>query len=235
MSSNARSMSDDDSRAGSVLVAVLLGAAFLSALAAAAVLLATSDTLAAARQRDARITLYAAEAALERAASELVKVPDWNLVLSGALTSVHVDGAASAVRTLPGGRTVTPEQVANLATCGTTAACSAAACAAVTEDRPWGPNNPRWRPYAYGAVDSATPGQAATFVVVLVGDDPSENDGDPGRDGTAPGNPGAGIVLLRAEAFGPGDSRRIVEAVIARVIVASGVALPRVWSWREVR
>jgi hypothetical protein len=235
MSCRARSTSADDSRAGSALVAVLLGAAFLSALATAALLLTTSDTLAAARQRDARIALYAAEAALERAASELVRVPDWDPVLSGTLLSVHVDGPASAARVVPGGETITPEQVANLATCGTAATCSTAACAAVTEDRPWGANNPRWRPYAYGAIDTSTPGQAATFVVVLVGDDPSENDGDPGRDGMAPDNPGAGIVLLRAEAFGPGGSRRSVEAAIARVIVAPGVAAPRVLSWREAR
>jgi hypothetical protein len=235
MSCRARSTSDADGRAGSALVAVLLGAAFLSALAAAAVLLATSDTLAAAHQRDARIALYAAEAALERAASELGQSPDWDPVLSGGLTSVHVDGPISAARILLGVRSITPEQVANLATCGVTSACSATACAAVTDDRPWGPNNPRWRPYAYGPVDSATPGQAATYVVVLVGDDPSENDGDPGRDGASPGNPGAGVVWLRAEAFGPGESRRIVEAVVERVTAAPGATVARVWSWREVR
>jgi len=235
MSCRARSTSDADGRAGSALVAVLLGAAFLSALAAAAVLLATSDTLAVSHQRDARIALAAAEAALERAASEIVRVPDWDLVLSGALTSIHIDGPVSGARILPGSRSITPEQVANLATCGTTATCSAAASAAVTEDRPWGANNPRWRPYAYGPIDLSAPGQAATYVVVLVGDDPSENDGNPERDGTAPGNPGAGVVWLRAEAFGPGGSRRIVEAVVARVTAAPGVTVPRVWSWREAR
>jgi type II secretory pathway pseudopilin PulG len=235
MSFHARSMSAGDGQAGSALVAVLLGAALLSALAAAALLLATSDTLAAARQRDARIALYAAEAALERAASELSLVPDWTPVLSGALTSIHVDGPPSAAGTVPGGETIVPGQLANLATCGIAAGCSAAACAAVTEDRPWGANNPWWRPYAYGAIDSNTPSQAATYVVVLVGDDPSENDGDPARDGTAPDNPGAGVIFLRAEAFGPGGSRRIVDAAVARVIVAPGVGLPRVLSWREAR
>jgi hypothetical protein len=146
-----------------------------------------------------------------------------------------VDGPASASHVPFGGQALTPDQVANFATCGTPGACSTAACSAVTAERPWGPNNPRWRPYAYGPVDSATPGQAATYVVVLVGDDPSENDGDPERDGILPGNPGAGIILLRSEAFGPSDTRRIVEAAIARVTAASGVALPRVLSWAAVR
>ncbi len=235
MSYRVRSTSGVDREDGSALVVVLLGMALLLALTAAAVLLAASDLLAASRQRDARIALSAAEAALERAASEIVDVPDWTVVLSGALTSAHVDGPASGPRIPLGGRTLTPEQVANLATCGTTNACSTSACAAVSAERPWGPNNPRWRPYAYGPVDSATPGQDATYVVVLVGDDPSENDGDPGRDGVSPDNPGAGIILLRAEAFGPSDTRRAVEAAIARVAVASGVALPRVLSWGEVR
>jgi hypothetical protein len=207
----------------------------LLAVTAAAVLLASSDTLAASRRQDARIALSAAEAAIERAASDLVGTPDWNLVLSGAITSSRVDGPATAAHIPFGGHAFTPDQVANLATCGTIGGCSTAACSAVTAERPWGPNNPRWRPYAYGPVDSPTPGQAATYVVVLVGDDPSENDGDPERDGLSPGNPGAGIILLRSEAFGPSDTRRIVEAAIARVTTASGVALPRVLSWSEVR
>ncbi len=235
MSCCARSISGADRERGSALVVVLLGMALLLALTAAAVLLAASDLLAASRQRDARIALAAAEAALERASAEIVDVPDWSMVLSGALTSSRVDGPPSSPRIAVGGRTLTPEEVANLATCGSTTACSAAASAAVTAERPWGPNNPRWRPYAYGPIDSGTPGQAATYVVVLVGDDPSENDGDPSRDGAAPDGPGAGVILLRAEAFGPSDTRRVVEAAIARVAVASGQALPRVLSWGEVR
>ena len=231
MSCRARFMSGADHEVGSALVVVLLGMTLLLALTAAAVLLASSDMLAASRQRDARVALSAAEAALERAASDLVDIPDWSLILSGAVTSSRVDGPASVSRVPFGGRTLTPDQVANLATCGTTTgACSTAACAAVTAERPWGANNPRWRPFAYGPFDPAAP-----YVVVLVGDDPSENDGDPERDGVAPGNPGAGIILLRAEAFGPSDTRRVVEAAIARVTVASGVALPRFLSWNEVR
>ncbi len=235
MSCHARSTSGADREDGSALIVVLVGMSFLLALTAAAVLLASSDLLAASRQRDATIALSAAEAALELAAADLVETPDWTLVLSGAIASPRIDGPASTPRISLGGQSLAPEQVANLATCGTSAACSASACAAVTAERPWGTNNPRWRTYAHAPVDSATPGQAATYVVVLVGDDPAENDGDPERDGVAPGNPGAGIVLLRAEAFGPSGTRRVVEAAVARVTLASGVALPRFLSWRELR
>ena len=229
-----RFKSGADAEAGSALVAVLLGAAFLSALAASAILLSTSDTLGAARQRDARVALYAAEAALEQAAAELVRAADWNAVLSGAAVSPRAGGLPSDSRIPFADGEMTAAQVANLATCAMTTACTAEASAAVTDDRPWGANNPWWRPYFFGAVDEATPAQAATYVVVLVGDDPSENDGDPSRDGVAPGNPGADVLLLRAEAFGPGGTRRAVEAVVARV-GAAGAALPRVISWRAVR
>lgn len=235
MSCHARCTSGADEEEGSALIVVLLATTLLLAVTTGAVLLASSDTLAASRQRDARVALSAAEAAIERAASELVATPDWNLVLSGAVASSRVDGPASASHVPFGGQALTPGQVANLATCGTIGACSTSACSAVTAERPWGANNPRWRPYAYGPVDLATPGQAATYVVVLVADDPSESDGDPERDGVLPGNPGSGIVLLRSEAFGPSDTRRIVEAAIARVTTSSGVALPRVLSWNEVR
>jgi PilX N-terminal len=225
---------DADGSGGSALVIVLMGMLLLSALALATVLLATADTLAASNQRDARVALYSAESSVERAASELVGRPDWDAVLSGAVTSAYVDGPASGSRVLADGRTIHLEQIANLANCDAVASCSAAAREAVTEDRPWGLNNPHWRPYSYGFTNAGGPGRAV-YVVVLVADDPSENDADPDRDGVAPGNPGAGMILLRGEAFGPGESRRSVEVTVARVSYASGLAAPRLLSWREVR
>ncbi len=104
----------------------------------------------------------------------------------------------------------------------------------MTDDRPWGTNNPNWRPYRYGRLSPGGPAQDL-YVVILVGDDPAENDGNPDRDGVAPGNPGAGVLMVRAEAFGPGLSRRSVEAAIARVAVPGGAFAPRFLSWREVR
>ena len=103
---------------------------------------------------------------------------------------------------------------------------------AITEDRPWGANNPRWMLFAYGRLrDVAPPGdvQSPFYCVVMIGDDPSETDGDPTRDG-APGQPGSGVIALRAEAFGPGESHRVVE-----LTVAHGTGAARVVSWREVR
>ena len=225
---------DADGAGGSVLVIVLMGMLVLSAVTLAAVLLATADTLAASNQRDATVALYSAEFSVERAASELVGRADWDAVLSGAATSAFVDGPPSGPRVLADGRTIHLEQIANLANCGAAASCSAASREAVTEDRPWRLNNPHWHPFSYGFTNAGGPG-GAIYVVVLVADDPSENDADPDRDGVAPGNPGAGILLLRGEAFGPGASRRSIEVTVARVSYASGPAAARVLSWREVR
>jgi hypothetical protein len=74
---------------------------------------------------------------------------------------------------------------------------------------------------------------------VLVGDDPSENDGDPLRDGQTPGNPGAGVIVVRAEAFGPFNVHKVVELTMADPAgrapnaPAAGHTGARIVSWRE--
>jgi hypothetical protein len=72
-----------------------------------------------------------------------------------------------------------------------------------------------------------------------VADDPAETDGDPLVDGSS-GNPGAGVLVLRAEAFGPGGSRAAVELTLARLDASELAADPRllgtrVVSWRAGR
>jgi hypothetical protein len=223
-----------DSSAGSALVVVLISVLLLSALGLATVMLATADTTASSNQRDARAALLAAEAGIELAAAELAGESDWDGVLSGSVISAFADGPPSGSRTLVGGRSVRLEEVASLATCGIAAGCSVAARQAVTDDRPWGADNPCWRPYRFSRIAPGGPAPDI-YVVVLVGDDPAENDGDPGQDGRAPGNPGAGVIVLRAEAFGPGASRRSVEAAMVRVVAPSRPPAPRFLSWREVR
>ncbi|HIE95078.1 MAG TPA: hypothetical protein EYQ83_20260 [Acidobacteria bacterium] len=53
------------------------------------------------------------------------------------------------------------------------------------------------------------PIMALGYVVVWVGDDPGETDGDPAADGN-------GRVLVHAEGFGEGGNRRTVEASAVR-------------------
>jgi len=144
-----------------------------------------------------------------------------------------VDGAPDGTRTLADGSRVSLEEVVNLANCGQTTPCSPEQMDAVTVERPWGRNNPRWRLYAYCPLQSLLPPGAAPspfYVLLLAGDDGAENDGNPEVDGGPPvggeaSNPGAGGLLLRAEAFGPGGAHGAVEVAIRRSV--------RVISWRE--
>jgi hypothetical protein len=114
----------------------------------------------------------------------------------------------------------------------------------VTADRPWGGDNPHWQVFASGTAEELLgdqPGLLPGYVVVWVGDDPAENDGDPLRDGGPPDvavrtsvNPGAGVLRLKAVAWGPRGSRREVDATVERPPPTVGGG-PVVRLWREVR
>ena len=210
-----------DADRGAALLTVLGTMLLLSAVGLSLVMLSMSETLASGNVRRARAALYAAEAGLERVVPDLLAAEDWDAILEGRIRSGFADGAPSGVRVLDGGRTVDLERVVNLANCNRASSCSAAAMDAVTAERPWGRNNPRWRLFGYGPLAALSPegGPAAgagLYVVVLVADDPSENDDDPARDGSESSNPGAGVLLLRAEAHGPESALRVVEATVAR-------------------
>jgi hypothetical protein len=159
--------------------------------------------------------LHAADGAIEIAAQELLEVDDWHTILGRSLLSRFVDGPAAGVRTLADGHAID---------------LSAATAMANGEIRPWGPNNPRWQLFAFAPLGPTT------YVIVWVADDPLENDGDPGHDGRDPSNPGAGILALRAEAFGTRGAHKVVEATVRK---RDAAVLPAVTvemlSWHEVR
>ena len=218
---------------GIALIVVLLTMGLLSALGVALVLATTAETRIAANFRMAQQTLYATDAAVERALDELLAVPDWNVLISDGVLSSFVDGPPGGVRQLADGSPLDLSEALNLANCQKTAACSDADMDAVTGNRPWGPNNPRWKLFAYGwlrdMVVAAQGLEPPHYLVVMTGDDPGEADNDPARDAAA-GAPGAGIVALRAEAFGPGGAHKVVEVTAMR-----GERAIRVLSWRELR
>jgi hypothetical protein len=128
-------------------------------------------------------------------------------------------------------------QQTNVVRCGKTVPCTDAEMDAVTDDRPWGPNNPRWQLFAYGPLNRLLPGNvidSAIYVSVWVGDDSSENDNRPLEDGALNGNPGRGIIELLAYAYGRGGARRRVELTVMQT-QANGQSGARILSWREVR
>lgn len=220
------------------LILTLMATALLTALGSALVLATMAEMHIAAASDRAVEALYAADGALELAMQELPAVTDWSTLLTGAALSSFVDGAPFGPRSTPGGGVLDLTELTNTIRCGKVTACTAAQMNAVTSDRPWGVNNPRWQLFAYGPMKAMLGDgfiNSPMYVVVWVGDDPSERDNLPLTDGAlnADGttNTGAGVVMLLAHAYGPSGSRRVVEATVARGAVG-GV---RVIAWRDVR
>jgi hypothetical protein len=215
---------------GTVLVVALLLMLMLSVLGAAFALVTSSEALIAENFRKGQEAVHAAASAAERAIADLDALASWDMALDGTARSTFVDGPPSGTRTLQGGSVVSLTEEINLASCHKTTSCSAAEMDATTTDRPWGPNNPRWQLFLYGWLRDVARSDAIAspcYILVLVGDDPSEADDDPARDGR-PSEPGAGRIVLRSEAFGPGGVRKTIEVTIARA--AAGHA--RVVAWR---
>lgn len=204
----------------------------MSAFGMGLVLMTATEARIAASFRAAQAASYAAEAAAELAMDDLLAVPDWNRLLDGSTVSSFVDGAPRGARLLDDGSAIDLARTVNMANCHKVVTCSVADMDADSDARPWGPNNPRWTLFAYGRLRDLLPAggiDSPFYLVVMVGDDPAENDNDPTRDGAA-GAPGAGVIAVRGEAFGPGGTHKIVELTVARVAGAI-----RALSWREIR
>jgi hypothetical protein len=215
---------------GVVLLTVLLLTLLVSVFAASLLLVSSSHAAIAANYSAAQEARFAASAAAERAVMEVAAIEDWNHLLDGSVRSSVVDGSPVGTRRLADGSTLDLEQTVNLANCQIVVACSEEQMNAVTADRPWGANNPRWRLYAYGWLRDFFPPVAVDspyYLVVRVADDPAEADGNPSRD-SDPLNPGAAIVELEATAYGPRGARRTVALTIVKTTPGS----VRILSWR---
>ena len=195
------------------LAIALMSLLLLSALGTSLAVVMNTELRAAANYGSSREALYAADGAIEIASHELLAVADVNALLAGRVLSAFVDGPPAGSRHLGDGTDVDLNQVT---------------AAANTEPRPWGANNPVWRLFAYGWLGPRM------YVVVWVGDDAAENDGDPSIDGGGGANPGAGILALRAEAFGVGGAHKVLEAAVRRD-VSGAVPAIRGLSWQEIR
>src|SRR5256885_15457185 len=207
---------------GIALIVAMMAMLLMTALGVALVLTTSSETMIAGNFRNSQEGLYAADAAIERAMDDVLTVPDWNKLLDGSTQSAFVDGPPSGQRTLLDGSTIDLTQALNMANCQKVTTCSAADVTAYTSERPWGLNNPVWRLYGYSNLRDMLPAtdtiNSSYYVMVMVGDDPSDNDGNPLLDGGGLGacpvgqvsagspatcHPGYGVLAPPAEAFGP--------------------------------
>lgn len=160
--------------------------------------------------------------------------------MSGQVRSAILESTTAASLLLPGGAQVDLASLTNRANCGHAAACTNAEMDAMSIERPWGANNPRWQLFGHSRLGNLVPSGAAAppcDVIVWVADDPAELDGDPLRDSPVSDEgahqPGAGIVVVRAESFGIGSAHRVLTRSVGRPLAGGGA--PLLGAWREIR
>jgi hypothetical protein len=198
---------------GVALVVALLSMLLLSALGIGLMMATTAESMIATNYRDSGEALYAADAGIERVMQDLLTVPDWNRLIADAnARTSFTDGAAPGERILPDGSTLDLVGATHMMNCHKTAACTAAEMNAWTTDRPWTTNNPRWRLVGYSPIaDIIETGTVLSqmYVAVWIADDQAETDNDPHTDTN-------GVLLMRAQALGPGGAESIVEITLGR-------------------
>ena len=227
-STSRRGISADN---GAALVMALLAVLLLSALGLMLVLNSAAEVMLAGHFRLAQEALYAADAVAERVMDELAGSADWNNVLTGVEASGFVDGGLPGARTLSDGSALDLAKATNVLNCAHAAPCTLAEMDAITAERPWGPDNPRWRLHAYGPLSGMVSTQTINsnmYVALWVADDQSDGDNDPLTDSNL-------SVALHAEAFGPGGVHKVLEVDVGRTGTSEAPSGIKVLAWRELR
>lgn len=203
---------------GMALIVALMSMMLLSALGLGLVMTTMSETIITAHYRDSGEAMYAADAGVERVMQELLTVPDWNRILTGQVQSSLIDGLPTGIRTMPDGTPIDLTAATNMLNCAKVTTCSAGDMNTWTMERPYAANNPRWNLFAYAPmtqiIETGTV-PSTMYVVVWVADDIAEQDGNPLTDSTGSAR-GAGVLMLRAEAFGPQGAHSAIEVTVAR-------------------
>lgn len=195
---------------GAVVVIVLIATVLLSGLAFGLIPLVNTELTIAANHREAGQLLYAADAAAERTMSELMRVPSFSSVLSGAVVSASRDV------------TLTPMLPSRDTLDLTAMTVSLQALSDAQAQR--GPDNPRWRLFLYQPLSRvARCLDCPEYIVAWVADDAAEADADPFTDSNA-------VVMVRARAVGRQGVQRTVETALVKKAAGAGIL-----SWREVR
>jgi hypothetical protein len=194
-----------------VAVLTALFAAMLSiGLGLSIVLLGSAETTLAAHDRDARALAYASRAAGAMAVSELRSL--------ASLADAGAAGATPEVSATPGTlfeATLTPAAPWGGATLDLRA-LTAAVQAEADAGMPSGAPRPVWRLFIHGSLARAAPdaqGGLPCYLAVWVADD-------------------AGVLLIRAAAYGSAESRALTEMSLAREPGPGGAEAVRVLAVR---
>ena len=189
---------------GTALILAMMSMMLLTALAAAVVMVSSTEIKIASNYSAGQEALYAADAAVERVVQDLLMIPRWNDLLTGSATSGFIDGDMNGEKVLMGGGKLT-------LCCGTNSATGQLQADTNTLNL-WGANNPQWRLISWGPIGNlleTTVLDSPMYVAVWVADDPAESDGAPLSDAN-------GTLSLHAEAYGPDGSRKVLEVTVAR-------------------
>jgi hypothetical protein len=200
-------VSPDHTDRGVALILVLIATMALSAFAAGLVVSMTTDVMITGGFRAAQEASYTADAALEWALWEVARREDWSALLAAGRPSIF---------TGPGAPPAPPVNVEEETT--------------VLERSTGTGNRRRWRLLASGWLSGVTGRDAeAAYLVVWVSDDSEDGDNDPATDTND-------VVVIRAHGYGPRETCRSVEAVVARTPRPASVAdvLPvRILRWYD--
>jgi hypothetical protein len=185
---------------GSVLLCALMVIALIATLGAALTLVVSTESALAGNYLVSQQGLYAAEAGIERAISEIRLLPTWRALPAPSSTTASADfNDGQATRRAPDGSTLNFAQL------------TVQRQAESDAMHPIAPDRPVWRLYAHAPFGRMVPaaGTDAPYVVVWLADDPDDLDGDPAVDTND-------VVMLHAEAFGVSAGRHAIDVTIQR-------------------
>src|SRR6478736_3423542 len=172
---------------GTALIIALMAMLLLTALAAAVVMVSSTEVKIAGNYNNGQETLYAADAAVERVVQDLLLIPRWNDILAGSVKSALIDGTQDTPKTVAGGGAIRLCDVPEPQACSQNTATGQLQALTDTANL-WGTNNPKWKLFAYAPLKDMLPDveiDSASYIAVWVADDPADSidgvnpDGDP--------------------------------------------------------
>lgn len=207
---------------GIVLVVVVMMAGLLLLAGLGLLALTGRDTLTMRHRLERQHLRHLAYGSLQVAAAALAD-SSFHAALQGDVRALASDPSTVTSYALAHDRMVDILSETAWLTCGRRSTCSDADRRRATSVRPWGPRNPRWVIVMQGPASRWWSGawHRGSCVVVWVGDDPREVDGDPATDDETGPATGQGIVRLYAIAYGVSGGREAIEAELIRYCEAS--------------
>ena len=137
---------------GAALVLAIIAIFLMTALSASLALLTSTELRISSSHAEGMELRYAAEAALDTIAQEMIAAGDWNGAITGTLLSAFSDGMPAGARTLVDGSSINLDDLTGLAVA----------------------DNPTFRLFGFGPVSRLQPGEIVRidgYLAVWIGGD----------------------------------------------------------------